>query len=228
MLVYGINSNENAKKIAKFINESFHVGEKIPPERYLSKMMNISRSSLRESIQVLKSVGILDSRHGSGIYVVTMPDFYENPAAVFRLNKTEIQEMLEVREALELKAYSLIPKDDFPQMVKRLENNLKEIGNNVNKYDTETFINHDISFHEILRSSSKNTLLSSICNDVSNVVYDERNLMFENKDNIDKSLEYHYKICDAFRQGDRELAKHIYIEHVEIVRRYVQNGDDTF
>ena len=49
------------------------VGSKIPSERELAQEIGISRNSTREAISILRGVGIIESRHGSGNYVSKDP-----------------------------------------------------------------------------------------------------------------------------------------------------------
>jgi len=44
-------------------------GEKLPPERELSKAMDVDRTSLRVALKQLESMNLLDIRPGDGIYV---------------------------------------------------------------------------------------------------------------------------------------------------------------
>jgi GntR family transcriptional regulator, transcriptional repressor for pyruvate dehydrogenase complex len=46
-----------------------HPGEKLPPERELSKAMDVDRTSLRVALKQLESMNLLDIRPGDGIYV---------------------------------------------------------------------------------------------------------------------------------------------------------------
>ena len=44
-------------------------GEKLPPERELSKSMDVDRTSLRVALKQLESMNLLDIRPGDGIYI---------------------------------------------------------------------------------------------------------------------------------------------------------------
>jgi GntR family transcriptional regulator len=46
-------------------------GERIPPERTLVRLLDISRSTLRQAVDTLIHEGLLERRHGSGTYVTT-------------------------------------------------------------------------------------------------------------------------------------------------------------
>lgn len=44
-------------------------GQRLPSERELVKLLGTGRNSLREAMKVLEAMGILDIRHGSGIFL---------------------------------------------------------------------------------------------------------------------------------------------------------------
>jgi DNA-binding FadR family transcriptional regulator len=62
-----------ADKIAEKIRDGeFPVGSRLPGERDLAEMLNVSRSSVREALIALELSGYVEVRLGSGVYV-TMP-----------------------------------------------------------------------------------------------------------------------------------------------------------
>src|SRR5689334_22748078 len=59
-------------------------GDKLPSERQLIEMLNVGRSSIREALQGLAAIGVVESRAGQGSFIsnnihLLMPDI-ENPA----------------------------------------------------------------------------------------------------------------------------------------------------
>ena len=44
-------------------------GERLPPERELAEILNVSRSSLRQALKALQVIGVLEVRQGSGNYL---------------------------------------------------------------------------------------------------------------------------------------------------------------
>ena len=62
-----------AHKLLKLIEEKqLKSGDKLPTERDLCTQLGVSRTSLREALNSLKSNGIVSIRQGSGIYVATV------------------------------------------------------------------------------------------------------------------------------------------------------------
>lgn len=54
-------------------------GQRLPPERNLATQFGVSRATLREAFRVLESMGLVESRMGSGRYVVSPSD--DDPTA---------------------------------------------------------------------------------------------------------------------------------------------------
>jgi GntR family transcriptional repressor for pyruvate dehydrogenase complex len=65
-----------ARQIVDFIqSEKVEPGTKLPTERQLSELLQVSRSSVREGIRVLELLRYLESRQGEGTFVTTPPPF---------------------------------------------------------------------------------------------------------------------------------------------------------
>jgi len=54
-------------------NDSFPVGSKLPSEFELAEQMGVSRPSIREALSALQAVGLIESKPGSGNYVLKSP-----------------------------------------------------------------------------------------------------------------------------------------------------------
>src|SRR3954447_25386396 len=54
-------------------------GAKLPPERVFIEQLGVSRSSLREALRILSTIGIIDVRHGDGMYVAAAPGSTATP-----------------------------------------------------------------------------------------------------------------------------------------------------
>ena len=60
-----------------FNQENFKPGDRIPPESTLMEVLQVSRSTLREGLQLLEEEHILRTRHGIGRYLITHPIDYK-------------------------------------------------------------------------------------------------------------------------------------------------------
>jgi len=57
--------------ILQFIEQNRNKIEKLPSEQEFSKMMGVSRNTVREAIRILEQEGVLYSRHGVGTFIIS-------------------------------------------------------------------------------------------------------------------------------------------------------------
>ncbi|HET7616327.1 MAG TPA: GntR family transcriptional regulator [Bacillales bacterium] len=81
-----------SKQIVDYIrDERLKIGDKLPPERKLAELLQVSRSSVREGLRVLELLKYVYSRHGGGTFVAETPP-YAIPALLLdqNLNETDL------------------------------------------------------------------------------------------------------------------------------------------
>lgn len=80
-------------------------GAKLPPERVFIEQFGVSRSSLREALRILSTIGIIDVRHGNGMYVAATPGSTATPTAIFdATEQNALRNLVETRFGVELAA----------------------------------------------------------------------------------------------------------------------------
>src|SRR5690606_19743366 len=95
---------------AMIADGTLHPGQRLPTERELAAKMGLSRSSMREAIRVLTTLGVLEARHGAGVYVTELhPRRLLEPFSVLAEvgRGTTLLEMLHVRRIVEPAAAAL-------------------------------------------------------------------------------------------------------------------------
>jgi GntR family transcriptional repressor for pyruvate dehydrogenase complex len=78
-------------------------GERLPPERELAQRLDVSRPSLREALQKLETLGLVETRQGGGSYVaaVLAPTLTDPLVNLFQRHPETVYDLLEFRQALE-------------------------------------------------------------------------------------------------------------------------------
>jgi len=81
-------------------------GQKLPPERVFLEQFGVSRSSLREAVRVLSTLGLIDVRHGHGMYVAAPPETWsDSSSAIFDATEQHaLRNLVETRLGIELAA----------------------------------------------------------------------------------------------------------------------------
>ena len=86
------------------VSGAWKVGEKIPSENQLTETLGVSRASVRTAIQQMVGLGILESRHGKGTYVMDnqVDGMSANKGKITAQDCKDLQKVLEFRRIVEL------------------------------------------------------------------------------------------------------------------------------
>jgi DNA-binding FadR family transcriptional regulator len=109
MVVTGTRSAQTAAQIKELIlTRNLRPGDALPTETELGGLLGVSRSSLREAVRTLATLGIVEVRHGHGTYVGAMSLDALVETLVFRGalepgdDLRALREIIEIRQALDL------------------------------------------------------------------------------------------------------------------------------
>ena len=63
-------AQETVERIAEMIRDGgYSPGDRLPSERKLAEQLQVGRTSVREAIRQLETIGLLEARHGLGTFV---------------------------------------------------------------------------------------------------------------------------------------------------------------
>ena len=100
-------------------------GDKLPSERQLIDMLGVGRSSIREALQGLAAIGLVESRAGQGTFVnqnihLLMPDL-ENPGLSANLQREMRLNLIEARRLVEVDIVELAAQRASPEHITQLQ-----------------------------------------------------------------------------------------------------------
>ena len=78
------------------------VGSKIPSERDIAEQLGIGRNSTREAISLMRGMGLIESRHGSGNYIAKNSDrtISSIVSVMLALGSISMKDILEFRKII--------------------------------------------------------------------------------------------------------------------------------
>ncbi|KAF0239667.1 MAG: GntR family transcriptional regulator [bacterium] len=133
-------------------------GEKLPPERELSRQLGVTRVPLREALKRLQAMKLIEVRHGDGIYVL---DYQSNGSFEFLMSVIQsglpleqrlVKSLLEFRLIVVPELFRLAAKNATEENIKKLEEIIekeKQSSSNRNR-----LMELDFEFHtEVARAS---------------------------------------------------------------------------
>jgi len=198
---------------------SLKAGDKLPAERDMVKLFEVSRTSIREAVRALDILGLVECRQGDGNFIRKEFDtgLFEPLSIMFKLHNGNALELFKVRKMLEIEAISLAVE----QITDTQRDELKFIMERLAKADTEEEkVKFDAEFHFKIIEASNNYLLKCFYNAVSGImksfISDARKI-FLKAEKMNKLSELHKDIYEAIISGNPEQAKESIRKHFDFV-----------
>lgn len=222
-----------SEAIVEFILEhALKPGDKLPTEKALSLQLGIGRTSLREGIRQLETLGLLVSYQGKGVYLkeVTLDSLFASgkhiPITSFlTLNKQEILDWLSVRLVFEAEACRLAAERMTEAELLELEKTHQAMAGSLN--NREEFIANAVNFHKLMLMCSGNVILAKLYGFIQDL-YSKQIAIFTNLPQaMQHSLNFHGEILQAMKERDVEKAVHNVRAHIEDVKQVVLTKFDS-
>ncbi|WP_030611618.1 FadR/GntR family transcriptional regulator [Streptomyces achromogenes] len=198
-------------------------GQRLPTERDLAVQLGMSRSSTREAIRALTVMGVLDARHGSGIYVGTLEagDLLESFGVVADLSRgPRLVELLQVRRILESAATALAAARITEEQLAAVEAHLAAMNATD---DPEEVLAHDLAFHREIASAAGNATMAAILDGLSSRTFRARvRRGHQEPDAIARTRREHAAIHRALAARDPEAARAAAAAHVGGVEEWLR------
>jgi DNA-binding FadR family transcriptional regulator len=198
-------------------------GQKLPTERDLAAQLGISRSSMREAVRALTVLGVLEVRHGSGIYVTRLEagDLLETFGVVADLSRgPRLVELLEVRRVLESTATALAAARIAPEALAGVERHLAAMDATD---DLEEILAHDLAFHREIVAAAGNTAMAAILDGLSSRTLRARVWRgYQEQGAVERTRREHAAIHRALAARDPEAARTAAAAHVGEVEEWLR------
>jgi DNA-binding FadR family transcriptional regulator len=199
-----------------------HPGDQLPSERELSEELQVSRGTVREAVQFLQALGLLEIRHGSGTFVRLAAD----PSALreewreWTIRHAErVHDLLEIRKGLESFAAELAAERAGEEDVGAMEEALNEMKPALYGPDVTTLIQADVAFHHALCAAAGNAALLEFADALGQQLVRERGAIWNLPGRPERSLIEHRAICEAVRAGDAQRARRSVLAHLTSVEQ---------
>jgi GntR family transcriptional regulator, transcriptional repressor for pyruvate dehydrogenase complex len=204
--------------LVKYIKDmNFVPGSKLTPEGELSNIVGVGIKSLREALQALKMIGLVESRIGKGWYVTEFKPFVNLPIVMApvleHFSRGTVRQLFEARLAIEPFTAGLAARNIKPEGRVRLGGVLDTMKTNVYG-NIEDFESADKEFHGIIAEMCGNEILS-LQNFILSEIFFPRQAKYLPKDNFHRVLGEHEEIYKKLMEGDADGAALAAKSHLE-------------
>jgi DNA-binding GntR family transcriptional regulator len=175
-------------------------------ERDLAAEFAVSRAPVREAVRMLNSEGFVEMLTTRGVIVR-------------QLSRTDVEELFDVREALETKAFRKAAERGTKDDVRRLEGLARRAERAIAADDRDTVYTCNVEFHDIVPKMARNKVLVDMLEPI------EGRLHWINLQNDEPELlwDEHRIMLQSLIAGDADLAQQLSFEHIEVNRSRVLN-----
>lgn len=198
------------------ISQDLAIGARLPSERELAERIGASRPTVSQALRKLALMGLVESRRGSGVYVIRKPQSTITASInlMLDLEGDSIAHLTDLRLSLELlgvtKAVENVEDRDFTTVTDALEALRESTG------ETADWIRADTRFHvEVIRLSG-NPYLTSIFESVHSALITNQYQRWIEDESVpdwlspakaDEQVQLHEPILEAIRNRDSEWAR---------------------
>jgi GntR family transcriptional repressor for pyruvate dehydrogenase complex len=214
---------EVAKQLERLILAKLKAGDKLPSERELAEMLQVSRGSIRDAIRGLELMGLVEPRQGAGTIVRERPaESPDNPFFnALKRRREMVAELLDFRKMLEPPLASRAATNASPEEILEMEEILQR--QDVKLSQGEITIAEDAEFHYSIALASGNSVVLKVIDILMDLLRDTRERSLQLPGRQEKSLAGHRRILGAIKRRDAEGAKSAMRRHIEDVEEIVLN-----
>lgn len=200
-----------------------NAGDRLPSERALSEMLQVSRPSVREALRVLDAMDIITVRTGVGSGGGTKisdklgPMISRLMRLYMALGHFDLDNVLETRRLLEEEAVRVASTKRTDEQLAGMDKLLAQMDDQVE--DRERYLSLDGKFHVAVALASSNPLLAHLMGSMRDAVTE--NLVKAHIDESEwprlagKAQQNHRRLVEALRAGDADTAAQCVGQHVD-------------
>jgi GntR family transcriptional repressor for pyruvate dehydrogenase complex len=194
-------------------------GDKLPPERVLAQRFQVSRSSIRDAIQVLQTSRLVRSRQGGATAVceVSADSLVSPLSQVLQDTHGLVAELMEARKMIEPLLAARAAANATDEDVARLEEVLRRQAEKMRR--GEPIIEEDSDFHYAIAVAARNSVVRRMVDMLMDLLRENRVRGMQGPGRPARSLAGHKRVVDAIRRHDSRAAHAAMLRHIREIEK---------
>lgn len=210
-------------------------GDKLPNQNDFAAQLGVSRLPLREAMQRLSQLGVIDEKPGVGTRIIKgdPSTWVSNLQAPFLSDAQAALELLEARRTLESTIIQASMRNLKNDDMLLLQDDIDKMERALEKKDKEAYLQGDLSFHFHLAAGTHNRYLMHMLKTIQKLLEQFMMEIFnEIPALIPDSMIHHKRIFEHVKNHDLKAATasmkgHLGSIEVLLKQYYSQRGIDT-
>ncbi len=217
-------------------------GDKLPSERRLIEMLGVGRSSVREALQGLVMMGLVESHQGQGSFVRQnlyshIPELTAQSDLSTNLQCDMRLQLIEARRLVEIDIAELAAGKALPEQIENLQNDFHEYVRYIDDFSDQRYLNAHNDFHLALAHMTGNPFYVIIVDTLLQAIPQtlrEREFAFPQNLDLQQlrqdQIQIHRAILEAVALNDSTAAgiamrDHMDFEHDLVLQVYQDTQD---
>jgi len=194
-------------------------GDRLPTERELAEAFRVSRTALRDAIKILTGRGLVDVKHGVGIFIADQSEKFYDITSAMPSARSGLKDLFEVRKVLESQAACWAALRGEPSHLLRLQGIVSEAKEGAE--DLPFLSEKDGQFHVAIAEASNNLVLVRIMWTILGLLTNARETSLKIPGRPLESLNQHERIIHAIAEHNADAAKEAMLAHLDSVESSV-------
>jgi GntR family transcriptional repressor for pyruvate dehydrogenase complex len=214
-----------AGEIRASINSGdYEVGERLPTIMEMARRFGVGHPTVREALKKLEAVGVVEIRHGSGVYVTRTQDVLM-VASDFggKVTKKLLLDLVQARAPIEMQSVALASRNASAEDFAEMQRLLTTAGENL---DNDAVLNSvNMAFHRQIASASGNAVIAQLLDVMQDLFTEEQRLILGIFGSRKKDHEEHVSIFSALEKRDEQVAVERMRQHLAGVAAAIERWD---
>lgn len=219
-------SEKIARQIARMVREGdYKAGDRLPTINDMAGQFGVGHPTLRESLKKLETLGVVEVKHGSGVYVRGDGDqlLVSNPLLSGEVSKDILLDLIEARSFIETQSARQAAQNATSEHICRMEELLERAGNHID--DDKILTETNMAFHQQVAVASGNVVVGQILKVLSTLFEHEQRTLLNIYGSRQKDHEEHWEIFEAIQAGNEDQSEQRMRTHLKGVHEMIQQWD---
>jgi GntR family transcriptional repressor for pyruvate dehydrogenase complex len=212
--------------ISAIFSGNLSAGGKLPPERALAQAFGVGRQALREAIQKLQGMGLLEVRKPQGTFVrdLTADVLRQSLTRIFDGDVGSFLHFLDIRKWMEAMTAAEAAERATTEDLGRIETTLPRLQTAASEDDREALDEADVAFHMAIVAATHNGPLVHLVDTFGDIMWASHGLRLAvlRAQNLRTICEEHAAISEAIRGRAPDRARDAMLHHIEMIRSRVE------
>jgi GntR family transcriptional regulator, transcriptional repressor for pyruvate dehydrogenase complex len=200
-------SDKLAQRIRAMIAKGdYQQGDRLPPIMEMARRFGVGHPTIREALKKLETMGFVEIRHGSGVYVSRSEEvlLHASPGYSGTVTKKLLLDLIRTRMPLELQSVTDAVRNGTPADLLEMRRLLTTASQNFS--NDEALHQANMAFHRQIALASGNTVLAQLLDVLQELFTREQRLILGIHGPRERDHQEHVGILEALELRDETLA----------------------